>query len=129
MSLHTALQAIGIVIVGTLLFGTLLDMGPLAWVIFGTMLVLGVLQVQRRRRNRAAEDDDAYCANCGTELDFELFDAEGGDQWGVAYCPSCGAPVNSDRDADAFGGTMNCPDCGSPNDAGNERCQYCETPL
>lgn len=130
MSLHTALQAIGIFIIGILLLGAFLEMGPLAWIIFGTMIVLGVLQVQRQRSRRAGEDDTTYCANCGTEVDFEIFDGnDDEDSWDVAYCTRCGAPVDPEISSGAVSGPVNCRDCGSPNDPDDQRCRYCEAPL
>ena len=149
MSLRTALLAVGLLVVGYVLFVAFLAMGPIAWVVFGTMILIGIIQVYRTRRapDRDSGTDAQFCANCGAELAFELVDGDDtrveddqieddeGDtgEYSVNYCSSCGAPVPSTSDGDADGGVerrrRNCPDCGAPNDPDRTACDYCGAAL
>ncbi|AUX07781.1 hypothetical protein AArcSl_0124 [Halalkaliarchaeum desulfuricum] len=130
MSLRTALLAVGILVVGYVLFVTVLAMGPLGWIVVGTMLLIGMIQVYRKRRglNRDGETPPRFCANCGAELapEFGEGDVEGEDsEFGVNYCSSCGAPVPSAADTATEKRRCNCPDCGARNDADRSECDYC----
>lgn len=120
MSLRIALQGVGIVVAGLVLLWGFLAMGPLAWVVIGTMLVIGVLQVLRDRRRSKSESGElpAYCANCGSALALDAHVAGGSEdaEWELDYCPDCGAPVAPAGASGSVGKTRNCPDCGAPND-------------
>ncbi|MDR5673116.1 Zn-ribbon domain containing protein [Halalkaliarchaeum sp. AArc-CO] len=134
MSLRTALLAVGLLVVGYVLFVAFLAMGPIAWVVFGTMILIGMIQVYRTQRapDRDSESEPRFCANCGAELAFEPVDEDGdgedgdgadgdgedGDgkdgessdgqdehrEYSVNFCSSCGAPVPDATDGDAGGG-------------------------
>lgn len=132
MSLRIALQAVGIVVVGLLLLMTLLAMGPVAWLVVGTMVAIGVLQVHRKRRQRRerrAGEGTTYCANCGSEVDLEAYDDD--PAWEVAHCTDCGAPVETATGpaTDDATSRRNCPECGSPNGPEATTCTYCDAEL
>lgn len=132
MSLRTVLQAIGLLAVGWVLFWGLFAMGPLGWVVFGTMLVVGVLQVHRERSRRNRDRNGAACcANCGATVDLEAFDTDGEERtkWEVNHCSNCGAPVQSTTDDESRSTTRNCPDCGAPNEPSDGTCAYCDAAL
>ena len=131
MSLRIALQLIGLLFVALLVGGWILAMGPIGWVVFGTMLAIGFVQVYRQRRRRH-EALDAYCANCGSEVDVDAYETERTDQdeWRANYCTHCGAPVTARPEAGSSSpGRRNCPDCGAPNDPAARTCTYCNTGL
>lgn len=132
MSLGTALKAVGLVVVGLVLLWTFVAMGPIAWVVIGTMLAVGVIQVHRERRRGADEGDEtpAYCPNCGTEIEV-AYDAAGdaGGEWAINFCPECGAPVAPDSESEAAARPQNCPDCGALNDPLATECEYCHADL
>lgn len=132
MSLRIALQAIGLLVVGYVLFVAFLAMGPVAWVVFGAMLAIGILQVHRKRRQHDQETGDGpqFCANCGAKLDHETGENSSGSQaFAVNYCGSCGAPVPSTADTAPAAQRANCPECGALNDAERTECDYCEATL
>lgn len=132
MSLRIALQAIGLLIVGYLLLVAFLAMGPIGWAVFGTMSVIGLVQVYRSRRRRARTTDDRpkFCANCGAELAYELDDSSADSSgFETNHCSSCGAPVPSPSETSPTVRRKNCPECGAPNDAEETTCNYCEATL
>lgn len=132
MSLRIALQALGLLVVGYVLFVAFLAMGPIAWVVFGAMLVIGILQVHRKRRQPDPETGGGpqFCANCGAKLDREIDEnSPGSQEFEVNYCSSCGAPVPSTADTAPAAQRTNCPECGAPNDAEQTECDYCEATL
>ena len=141
MSVRVALQAIGLLVVGYFLLGSLLAMGPIGWLVFVPMLLVGAAEVYRRRarRDRGSDGGDDYCANCGSAIELDAFDTreteESDSEWETGYCANCGAPVGSGETADRTGGStgserpMNCPDCGAPNDPDRTTCNHCDATL
>lgn len=133
MSLQTALKAVGLVVVGLMLLSAFIAMGPVGWVVIGTMVAIGVIQVHRNRRRSEDEAGDApaYCPNCGADLDAAAYERQAGadSQWKLNYCPECGAPVAPDSSGDAAPRPQNCPDCGALNDPGETECDYCHADL
>ncbi|NUB93095.1 zinc ribbon domain-containing protein [Haloterrigena sp. SYSU A558-1] len=140
MSLRLALQVVGALVVGYLLFVTIVAMGPIGWAIFVPLLAIGTVQVYRNRtRDDGSAGSPNYCPNCGSALEYDSVGEETDDGgWAVRYCPDCGAPLGSDGDADRDGRAdetsgaerpANCPDCGAPNDPDRTTCDYCDTAL
>lgn len=133
MSLPTALKIVALLFVGLLLIPAFLAMGPLGWVVIGSMFVVGAVQVHQNRKKSAEAGDGRpeYCPNCGAELDDGVFATDDpDDEWEVSYCPDCGAPVRGDDSGnESKVRKVNCPDCGSPNDPTDEKCDYCDAEL
>ncbi|WP_440763892.1 hypothetical protein [Natronorubrum sp. DTA7] len=144
MSLHVALQVLGLLVGGYLLFVTILAMGPIGLVVFVPLLAIGAVQVYRNRTRRSGSESvsesPSYCRHCGSAIDTDAFDdeREGDDgPWEVRHCPDCGAPLESatksDRGTDTTNGTAgrptNCPDCGAPNDPDQTTCTHCDGEL
>lgn len=154
MSLQTALQVVGLLAVGYLVFVGLLAMGPIGWVVFVPMLLIGSYQVYRERSRRSGaergSDERNSCPNCGSTLDIEAFettdesDADGDDDRQVRYCSTCGTPLEtvpssdpapsfvddrSGADTGRSNRVTNCPDCGAPNDPHRTTCEYCDAEL
>ncbi|WP_440770449.1 hypothetical protein [Natronorubrum sp. DTA28] len=144
MSLHTALQVIGLLAAGYLLFVVLLAMGPIGLIVFVPLLAIGTVQVYRNRTHRGDSDSGSkrpnYCRHCGEAVDTDAFggDQEGDDQWEVRHCSNCGAPLGSetkiDRESDtteagSASRTKNCPDCGAPNGPDRTTCTHCDAAL
>ncbi len=78
MSLETALKGIGLVTVVWFLFWALVAMGPLGWIVLGPILLIGIVQVYRKRDERRRQNHAASTA-------------------GVQNCPDCGAPNDPER--------------------------------
>lgn len=132
MSLRIVLLAIGGVFVGWILFWTLLAMGPIAWVVIVPMLIIGLVQVYRKRaKMETAADGVYYCANCGTEISRTTADGERADgpDRELNYCTNCGEPVEIDEREDAAQRVQNCAACGAPNDPDAEACTHCHAAL
>lgn len=142
MPLRTALLVVGAVVVGLFLFEGFLAMGPLGWVVFGTLIFIGIVQVYRnRRRADGPFDDDAiFCANCGAPFDPTIFEDETRENsdpdWSVSYCRNCGAPVPEEdlnrllKVSTPPGRTrQSCPACGAPNEHDRTECGYCSANL
>ena len=143
MSLHTALQVIGLLAAGYLLFVVLLAMGPIGVFVFGPLLVIGAVQVYRNRTRRSGSGSESpsYCRHCGAAIDTDAVDDEretDDGQWEVQHCSNCGAPLEpepkTDRETDAAESgsasrTKNCPDCGAPNDPDRTACTHCDVEL
>lgn len=130
MSLPTALKLVALLVVGLLLLPAFLAMGPLGWVVIGSMFVVGAVQVHRKRSAETGDGRPEYCPNCGRELDDEVFATDDSDdEWEVGYCPDCGAPVRDGTETESRTRKVNCPDCGSPNDPDDEECEYCDAAL
>ena len=145
MSLHTALQAVGLLAVGYLLFVVLLAMGPIGMFVFGSLLVIGAVQVYRNRARRggsgSVSEGPSHCRHCGSAIDTDAFDDEkeaDDGQWEVRHCSNCGAPLEpetkTDRETDtaetgSASRTKNCPDCGAPNDPDRTTCTHCDVEL
>lgn len=145
MSLRVALQVVGLLVAGYLLFMTLLAMGPIGLVVFVPLLVIGAVQVYRKRTGRTVSDAESpnYCPHCGSAIDVDAVDREetsDDGQWEVRYCRNCGAPLETeakpdwgndttDADPGAAGRTENCPDCGAPNDPHRTECKHCDAEL
>ncbi|QCS41588.1 hypothetical protein [Natrinema versiforme] len=124
-----------------------LAMGPIGWLVFGTLLAVGVIQVHRKRATETSRPDDVsgYCPDCDVTVDLEVADGdgEGGDRAdpsdpSVRYCPNCGESIDSDgdvenaadsRDARRATGTTNCAACGAPNDPERTTCKHCDAAL
>ena len=132
-SLPTALKIVALLFVGLLLIPAFLAMGPLGWVVVGSMFVVGAVQVHWNRKKPAGAGDGRPedCPNCGAEIDDEVFATDApDDEWEVGYCQDCGAPVGEDDSGnESRVRTVNCPDCGSPNDADDGQCRYCDAAL
>lgn len=131
MSLPTVLKVAALVVVGLLLTPVFVAMGPIGWVAIGSMFLVGVVQVHRKRSAVSGGARAEYCPNCGIELDDDAVATDVSEvEWEVAYCPDCGATV---RGKDSYSRSrvhkMNCRDCGAPNDRGAEECDYCEAAL
>ena len=139
MSLHVALQVLGLLVGGYLLFVTILAMGPIGLVVFVPLLAIGAVQVYRNRTRGSDSDSGSarpnYCRHCGEAVATDAFgEHEDDDQWEVQYCPDCGAPLESatksDRGTDGTSGRpTNCPDCGAPNDTSRTTCTHCDGEL
>lgn len=131
MSLRIVLAAVGLVTVGWVLFWTLVAMGPIAWVVIVPMLVVGVVQVYRKRRGRRPDDGVRYCPNCGAEIVPPTDDGEAAAPTDrpTVYCVNCGESVDIDGASDATPTVRNCPECGSPNDPDAGACEYCDAAL
>lgn len=108
-----------------------LAMGPIGWVVIGSMFVVGVVQVHRKRSADSGEGRPECCPNCGSESDdVVLATDDADDEWEVGYCPDCGAPIrDDDAGDDSKVRNVNCPDRGSPSDPDDVACDYCEAPL
>ncbi|AEH36869.1 double zinc ribbon domain-containing protein [Halopiger xanaduensis] len=132
-------------------------MGPIGWLVFVPMLLIGGYQAHRERREWSEAERECaalnYCPNCGSPVDSEGFDAiddseadEDGD-WRVRYCSTCGAPLESflslrsrgsdtssvderfETGTDRSGTVTNCSDCGAPNDPDRTTCKHCDAEL
>lgn len=106
MTVRAGLQTIGLLTVIYLLFLMFTALGPLGWLFFGALLVIGLVQGYRgHTREGAAEDGE------------------------TDYCPECGAPIaqGSERGSDA--GSVNCDACGAPNDPERTTCKHCDAKL
>ena len=141
VSLRTALLVVGVIVVGLFLLEGFLAMGPLGWIVFGTLIGIGIVQVYRnRRRADGPTDDEAiFCANCGEPIDPTIFEDEMEDDdpdWSLSYCRNCGAPVPKEdvnrlleMSTDPGRTRQSCPDCGAPNEFGRTACEYCNATL
>ena len=141
MSVRVALQVIGLLVVGYFLLGSLLAMGPIGWLVFVPMLLVGAAEVYRRQARRDPGSNGAgdYCANCGKAIGVDAFDTRATDEsdseWEIRYCANCGAPIDSGVIGDRTGGSTgsqrptNCPDCGAPNDRDRTTCKHCDAAL
>ena len=149
MSLRTAFLVVGAVVVGLFLLEGFLAMGPLGWLVFGTMIVIGIVQVHRNRRRAdgSADDEAVFCANCGESIDPTIFDDETRDNddvprdnndpdWSVNYCRSCGAPIPEtdlnrllEASTPPARSRQTCPDCGASNELDQTECGYCNAAL
>ncbi|MDG5818782.1 zinc ribbon domain-containing protein [Natronococcus sp. A-GB7] len=126
MSVHNALQAIGLLALAYVLFWSFVALGPIGWVAFGTLFLVGVVQVSRERRRGGSDGDPDwpnYCTRCGTALEFDADGAEPGES--VRYCGECGTPVQAETRNEAASAAVNCADCGAPNDPGRTACTHC----
>lgn len=140
MSLQLALRVVGALVVGYLLFVTLVAMGPIGLAVFVPLLAIGIVQVYRNRtRDGGTAGSPNYCPNCGSAVEYGAVDGESADDhWEARYCPDCGAPLHPERESDRDDGTTdadglerptNCPDCGAPNDPDRTTCEYCDAVL
>ena len=142
MSLRTALLVIGVIVVGLFLLEGFLAMGPLGWIVFGTLIGIGIVQVHRNRRRAddPADVEAIFCANCGEPIDSTIFEDETGEgddsHWSVSYCRNCGAPIPEEdlnrllEVSTPSGRTrQSCPACGAPNEHDRTECGYCSATL
>lgn len=132
MSLHPTLEAIVVVILGVLLLPAFIAMGPLAWVVLGGMLLIGIVQVHRGRdRNEKGVERPTHCPNCGVRIDAyaEEYERRDDSQWQVQYCPDCGAPLAPETGKEPRPSRGNCPDCGAVVDPADSECDYCHAEL
>ncbi|QLK27286.1 hypothetical protein HYG81_06705 [Natrinema zhouii] len=122
-------------------------MGPIGWLVFGTVLAVSVIQVHRKRAKETdrTHDETGYCPDCSVTVDLVIIDGngKGGDRPdpsnpSVRYCPNCGESIDADgdaenaadsRDARRATGTTNCAACGAPNDPDRTTCKHCEAAL
>ncbi|MFC4438726.1 MULTISPECIES: zinc ribbon domain-containing protein [Natrialbaceae] len=106
MTVRAGLQAIGLLTAIYLLFLTFAALGPLGWLFFGALLVIGLVQGYRgRTREGVAEDGE------------------------TGYCPECGAPIAPDSEHGSDARSVNCDACGAPNDPKRTTCEYCDATL
>lgn len=130
MSLPTTLKVVALLVVGLLLIPAFVAMGPIGWVVIGSMFLVGVVQVHRKRSSASGGVRPEYCPNCGSEIDDDVFAADDPDEeWEMGYCPACGAPIRGDDGSESRARPVNCPNCGAPNEPDEEECAYCEADL
>ena len=106
MTVRAGLQAIGLLVVCYLLFSAFVALGPLGWLLFGTLLVIGLVKGYRGRTRESADESG--------ETD---------------YCPECGAPIAPAAEHGSGAGPVNCDACGAPNDPERTTCKHCNTEL
>ncbi|RKD98163.1 double zinc ribbon domain-containing protein [Halopiger aswanensis] len=132
-------------------------MGPIGWLVFVPMLLIGGYQVRRERREWSEAERERtalnYGLNCGSPVYSEGFgavddsDADDDGDWRVRYCSTCGVPLESflspgpggsetssvddrfETDTDRSGSVTNCSDCGAPNDPDRTTCKHCDADL
>ncbi|ELY68132.1 hypothetical protein [Natrinema versiforme] len=137
------MKPVALLVGACLLLLGFIAMGPIGWLVVGTLLAVGVIQVHRKRARETdrTHTETGYCPDCGATIELESAsgDGEGGDRVvpSVRYCPNCGESIDSEGDtenaADSSApgqtGTTNCAACGAPNEPDRTTCKHCDAAL
>lgn len=144
MSFDTVLKAIALLVGLCLLLLGFIAMGPIGWLAFGTLLVVGVIQVHRKRARETDQthSETGYCPDCGATIELESASGDGESEDraapSVRYCPNCGEEIDTEGDTESAAdsrdtrrttGTTNCAACGAPNDPDRATCKHCDAAL